>query len=112
MFDWLKSLFAKDVRSPMERSSRWSSVREVHLRSHPCCEVCGSKNNVEVHHILPYHLYPEEELNFRNLITLCENKSRNCHFLFGHCLNWKHYNMSVRLDAAYFREMLKNACVK
>jgi hypothetical protein len=56
---------------------------------------------LEVHHIKPFHLHPELELEPKNLITLCENKSDgvNCHLLFGHLGSFRSFNVRVISDA-------------
>lgn len=85
------------------RSPQWRGVRERHLEKEPVCQVCGGKKRLNVHHIKPFHLFPNLELDPANLITLCE-KSKidgiNCHFLFGHLGDWQAWNPSVRRDAA------------
>lgn len=75
------------------RSSRWPTVRAAHLKSHPTCAACGGKSKLEVHHILPVHVYPNRELDTENLITLCDK--RGCHFAFGHLYDWKSWNAGV-----------------
>lgn len=83
------------------RSSKWRSVRADFLKQNPACSVCGGKKKLEVHHIRPFHLEPELELDPLNLITLCENDGDgvNCHLLFGHLGNFKSFNKNVRDDA-------------
>lgn len=55
-----------------------------------------------MHHILPYHLYPDLELDLDNLITLCEKPGHDCHFTFGHLHDWYSFNRLVRADAARY----------
>ena len=83
-----------------KRSSRWRKVRAAHLEQYPRCFVCGGKKKIECHHILPFHLFPEYELNPNNLLTLCERKKYgiNCHLLIGHLGNYKRRNKSCRKD--------------
>ena len=91
------------VISQGERSSKWPAVRREFLRNHPCCEACGKTTDLAVHHIKPFHLWPELELVPSNLITLCEYH----HFYLGHDEdgngpkkpNWKTSNRSVWRDA-------------
>jgi arsenate reductase-like glutaredoxin family protein len=90
------------------RSPHWSTVRSLWLHSNPACAVCQKTNNLNVHHIKPFHLYPELELETTNLITLCENKGMNCHFLFGHLGDWEAYNPSIVEDAPKQQEKIKN----
>ena len=91
-----------------KRSSKWPKTRAAHLKEHPTCEACGKKENLEVHHRHPFHLFPEKELSSENLITLCEGKTANCHFVFGHCfLSWKCYNPNVAEDVQTIGRMRK-----
>jgi 5-methylcytosine-specific restriction protein A len=82
------------------RSPQWRRVRQNHIAHFPSCAACGVTKNLEVHHVLPFHVFPEKELDPTNLLTLCETPSHNCHFLFGHCLHWQAYNPNVIEDAA------------
>ncbi len=90
-----------DAKKPdVERSSHWPAVRAAHLKRFPTCAACGAKDTLEVHHVKPFHLFPELELQDDNLITLCEKPGHSCHFVFGHNYNWKCWNPEVREDAA------------
>ena len=84
-----------------KRSGKWATVRKQHLIDHPACAGCGETSKVEVHHIQPFHLNPELELDPDNLITLCENASYGviCHLNIGHSGNYKHCNENVVEDA-------------
>jgi len=83
------------------RSSEWPSVRHEYLKKQSVCEACGSIKNLQVHHVMPFHLHPELELDASNLITLCMSEN-DCHLLIGHGDDWKCYNPSVRSDAQEF----------
>jgi len=85
-----------------KRSIEWRSIRKSHLVVHSQCAFCGLKNveSLEVHHILPFCLYPELELDFSNLITLCEIGIDGCHLDFGHPLGTQSYNPYVLQQAA------------
>ncbi len=93
-----------------KRSDHWVTVRADHLKNNPVCEVCGGSSNLEVHHIRPFHLHPELELDPNNLITLCEAKKDgvNCHLWFGHIGNFKSFNVDVLANAAEWALKLKN----
>lgn len=80
------------------RSSKWPKVRQCHLQSQNKCQYCGNSEELEVHHIKPFHLFPEMELDTNNLITLCEDKKFNCHIKMGHNGNWKSYNDHIKQD--------------
>jgi 5-methylcytosine-specific restriction endonuclease McrA len=48
---------------------KWRSLvleKDKHM-----CKMCGSKDNLEVHHILPYKYFPHHKYNVKNGITLC-----------------------------------------
>lgn len=92
-----------------KRSAKWPKVRREHLEKHPACAVCGGKTAVEVHHIEPFHLKPELELDPNNLITLCESKKNGvtCHLWFGHLGNYKCVNGEVGFDTRRWNEKLK-----
>lgn len=95
---------------PMDdkRSGHWQKVRAEHLAKHPACEVCGHDGEkVNVHHIRPFHLHPDLELDPKNLITLCEDEGFvNCHLFIGHLGNFKGWNPAVIADAAQFHKKL------
>lgn len=93
-----------------KRSSRWPTVRKAHLAEHPECAVCGGTKKCEVHHVHPFHLKPELELDPTNLITLCESKSNGitCHLTVGHLGSYKSFNKDVKEDAATWAKKFKN----
>lgn len=91
------------------RDSGWRKTRMKHIETNPRCAVCGSESNVSVHHIIPVHVDGSKELCEDNLITLCQNRTMNCHFIFGHLLNWTKSNPSVVEDAKLWRKKLSEA---
>ena len=90
------------------RDSAWPSLRKLHLRDYPTCACCGSKNKLQVHHMLPYHLHPMLELDPRNLMTLCDDPKSRCHFIFGHLRNYRSYNPTVKSDVAIWFDKVYN----
>ncbi len=86
------------------RSPHWDDARDDQIRRHPECLACGSKRNLEAHHLLPYHLYPRLELDPKNLVTLC----RVCHFIFGHLKSWSSYNPNCIRDSLLYRKAIRN----
>lgn len=59
-------------------SPRWKKLRAEHLRQHPVCEICGSSDNLQVHHNYPKGYDYSAEEDFFNpdcLQTLCTS----CH---------------------------------
>jgi 5-methylcytosine-specific restriction endonuclease McrA len=66
---WLATIEIKD----------WNEVRAIVLeRDHYTCQNCGSKENLEVHHVIPIY-DGGEEFNVDNCITLCHK----CHNVAG-----------------------------
>lgn len=92
------------VPAGSKRSDKWPAVREAHLKKEPVCQCCGEDKNLQCHHLKPFHLHPELELEDSNLITLCEFPSRNCHILFGHLRNFKSFNVNCEKDVKIWRE--------
>lgn len=92
-----------------KRSGGWPKVRAEHLAKSPTCVVCGGKKKLEVHHMLPFHLHPQLELDPNNLITLCENKKDgvNCHLFLGHLGSFKAYNPNVIKDAEEWKTKIE-----
>lgn len=95
-----------------KRSPKWPALEKKWLKEHPTCGVCGSGNTrgtLAVHHIIPFHIDPTKELDETNLMTLCENKSRICHFVFGHFYNWTLFNKDIVQDAPHMLNEFSNA---
>jgi 5-methylcytosine-specific restriction enzyme A len=87
------------------RSGKWPEVRKKHLEKHPTCAACGMPNidrQLEVHHVVPYHIAPNLELDPENLITLCDAPTRPCHRCFGHLWDWHKSNPYVRAVCSHF----------
>lgn len=101
MWSWFKKSNIYD-----KRSSSWPKVRSEHLKKQPCCQCCGSCIKPEVHHIIPVSIDPAKELDPNNLITLCD---KYCHFIFGHLMDWKSYNIDIVKDSKDFFVKKKNS---
>lgn len=87
------------------RSPEWSRVAKEHLQRQPACVACGHTNEVQVHHVKPFHLHPQLELDPTNLITLCEAKGKEHHLLLGHLDEWESFNEHIHVDAKHFYRM-------
>lgn len=81
-----------------KRSPRWPALRRHFLLAHPVCAWCGAKSDLEVHHVQPFHFFPERELDPKNLVTLCESLGWNCHLTVGHLGDWKKWNPGLLED--------------
>lgn len=79
----------KDKHAVAARSPMWGSVSGKFLERNPFCSACGGTENLHVHHVKPFHVYPELELVESNFITLCMAKDRHCHLLVGHGDNFR-----------------------
>jgi hypothetical protein len=80
------------------RSPKWPAKQRAWLKDHSTCAACGTKKNLNVHHIWPV-AWPGGlvlELEDSNLITLC----RECHFDKGHYRDWRARNPDVAVEAA------------
>lgn len=86
------------------RSYKWSAVRKEHLKKQPCCQCCGSCDKPEVHHIIPVHIDASKELDPDNLITLCD---KYCHFVFGHFMHWKSWNVNILQHSKQYINYIK-----
>lgn len=100
MFRWLRDLLSGGFEG---RSPQWREVRNAYVRQHPTCAVCGGDEDIEAHHVRPFHLEPALELDPNNLITLC----RPHHYLVGHLMDWRSFNRDVRLDAAVWLQKIR-----
>src|SRR5260221_9666156 len=87
----------------LHRSPEWPKAEKDHLQLEPTCVACGGTENLQVHHIIPFHFCillgrPDLELDHRNLATLCEREQTNHHLLLGHLDSFKSSNPNVRAD--------------
>lgn len=94
MFKFIKKFF-KTSDEFGTRSPGWKKVRDKFIKNNPTCAACGTKEDLEVHHITPYHVDKSLELDQDNLITLC---GKRCHYVFGHFCDWKSWNENVVND--------------
>jgi predicted HNH restriction endonuclease len=96
-----------DLSMP-KRSPQWPEARANYLKIHNKCTVCNGTKNLEVHHVKPFHVHPELELDPTNFITLCESGDNgiNCHLLVGHLGNFKSVNLNVLTDATSWNTKL------
>jgi hypothetical protein len=114
MLKRIKDLVQGKAPAEAKRSGHWRTVRKNHLKKNAECVVCGDTKKLEVHHIKPFHLYPELELEPSNLLTMCESKSYGiiCHLLIGHNGSYKNINPDVVKDSLAWKEKLKTTNTK
>ena len=73
------------------------------MRSVDRCAVCPRSRGLEAHHIVPFHIAPDLELEAGNLMALC----RRCHLFVGHLGAWKRCNFTVESDAIFWRSRIE-----
>ncbi len=84
------------------RGKGWRTIRNKFLKENPVCAVCGKKKGLEVHHKKPVSWFPDSELAFWNLTTLC----RKHHLRVGHVGYWRMYNPCIEKTIACYKEVL------
>jgi 5-methylcytosine-specific restriction enzyme A len=87
------------------RSIHWPAVRKAHLEKESVCRGCGSKHDLQVHHLKPFHLRPDLELEEANLATVC----RMCHFVICHLNGWNRENPNADQDLKAHRKKVEAA---
>ena len=95
--------YVRERSKSKKRSSKWDDVRDAYVALHPTCAACGSNKRIQVHHILPFFMYPELELENSNLIVLCMDVEE-CHLNIGHGGSYRCYNPMVIEHAKQYLE--------
>jgi hypothetical protein len=105
---WLGTITGAESTVPVmgtrPRSPQWAGVRAAHLKKQKACQGCGQRDQLEVHHIIPYHIQPDRELDPANLMTLCQD----CHLTWGHLRNWSSWNVMVEKDVSWYYLRVRN----
>jgi hypothetical protein len=88
-------------RYELKRSPLWPEAQRKYLAKNPECAVCPSNSNIQIHHVMPFHLCHlvyrgDLELDERNFIPLCEESGNNHHLLLGHLGDFESYNQGGR----------------
>lgn len=107
MINWIFNLFDNRTLGG-KRSSGWSATQKAFIAINNVCAATGKKGTLldplQVHHVKPFHLNPELELDPNNLITL----RRSIHLWLAHLGSWSSYNLNIREDAAILRQKIAN----
>jgi Na+-transporting NADH:ubiquinone oxidoreductase subunit NqrA len=93
----IHGLMREHIIKPLVRSGEWPTIRKHFLEKNPTCAACGEKILLNVHHMQPFHEFPQLELDENNLITLCMKNL--CHLEIGHGDSFKSFNPNVKKDA-------------
>lgn len=104
MLGFLKSVGINSIFGYTLRSSDWVNIRKQHIKQHPFCIACNSIRNLEVHHVKPYQIHPELELEPSNLVTLCKTH----HLVFGHLTDYHSWNENVIEDCQWYLKKVLN----
>lgn len=97
LIGWLfteKQPAAFDAAFGVPRHPDWQRVSAA-FKVGKACAFCGGLTDLEVHHIRPFHQFPELEMAEGNWIVLCGDGGRGCHFLAGHLGNWQRWNSEI-----------------
>lgn len=88
----------KKKKVELRKTEAYKKFASVLVSNQKICEICGSNNNLQVHHILPVSIYPEKLLEESNCMILCSgaNKFSGCHKQYGHLGNFNIYNPTVK----------------
>jgi len=99
------------------RSGAWKTIEKKYKFEHPVCACCGLhvvEVPIQVHHIIPVHFAvllgrSDLELDYRNLISLCESEQglhcENHHNLLGHLHDFGSFNPRVATDVVTFKDV-------
>lgn len=62
------------------RGSQWHRIRNEAIRLNPFCAICGTRRNLQVHHIVPFRLTFDNSQS--NLVPLCRKHHRHIETVF------------------------------
>lgn len=105
MLMYLKDRIQGKAPKGARRSPTWRKTRRAFLKVHPRCENCGSTKKLQVHHVISFHVAPEIEEDWNNMMVLCTGRKMNCHLVVGHNGNYRDINPNARAMAAYWLEI-------
>ena len=89
------------------RSDKWPAFRAEYAKTHlPVCAICGGTAKLNLHHLRPFHVFPELELDPTNVVWLC-NKNL-CHIRVGHLSNFQSINPNGAADIVIWRDKIRN----
>lgn len=89
------------------RSPKWEEFKKEYAKTHlPVCAVCGGTSQLNLHHLKPFHVFPELELDPANVIWLCNAKRH--HIEIGHLGNFQSINPHGLSDVNLWRDKERN----
>jgi hypothetical protein len=90
---------------PIKASEARKAMQEYRKRN-PACEITGSLNNVQIHHIIPVWADPSLAADPDNFIAL--SASAHVHIIFGHNGNFGKYYVKNIKDIAKRIQYIKS----
>jgi hypothetical protein len=108
LFEGVRDIIQGRAPAGARRSPEWYKQSREFLEG-KACAACGGSERLQVHHILPFHLFPGREMDPTNWLVLCESLAHgvNCHLFLGHLGNFKSYNSTAKEDAGEWLEKIK-----
>ena len=89
------------------RSDQWPAFKKEYALTHlPVCAICGGTAQLNLHHLRPFHVFPELELDPTNVVWLCNAKL--CHIRVGHLSNFSSINPNGAADIVIWRDKIRN----
>jgi len=98
LFDRIQGKAPKGAK----RHPDWSKFRKAYISEFPNCFICKRKAD-QLHHLIPFHLAPDMELDIENVMQMC----RRCHLFVGHLNNFRSINPTCESDAREWRFRIK-----
>lgn len=106
--NWLEAL-SPQGRAKLggaSRSSQWPAFKTEYAKTHlPVCAVCGGTADLNLHHLKPFHVFPQLELDPTNVLWLCNAKQ--CHIRIGHLGNFQSINPAGKEDISIWRDKMR-----
>lgn len=79
-------------------------------KKHPVCEITGSKNKVQIHHIIPVWADPSLAADPNNFIAL--SASAHIHIIYGHNGNFaRRYVPNIKVIAEKLRAVKQESII-
>src|SRR4051794_39139002 len=74
---WTAGMAQAKPRTDVRNTRKWQELRKRIIARDGQCAVCGSEEQLEVDHIIPYSVSPELGLDPDNLQVLCRQHNRD-----------------------------------
>ncbi len=106
---WIANLFGQNpVWEGAPRSPKWGALRNRFVKENPFCAGCGDIKDLTVHHIIPFHVRKDLELDECNLVSVCND----CHWNICHLRDWRMVNSHCLDDLLAYKIRYAEARVK